>query len=149
MKRTRSRQFLERLTAWQSRNGMWICQQQFVSIEREISIEDAKRMYGFDAHPDAVSVQVVFEAIRCARVWRLLVLRHTSRGYQISLQVKTEVWGSEVWLKLKGIARASWRTSASRNQGLNHFQGGLRALQQEPERAELECNSGTGMKLRN
>ena len=58
MKRTRSLQFLERLTAWQSRNGMWICQQQFVSIEREISIEDAKRMYGFDAHPDAVSVQV-------------------------------------------------------------------------------------------
>jgi hypothetical protein len=47
----------ERLTAWRD-----LCldfrNQPFIIIEREISIEDAKRMYGFDAHPGAVSVQV-------------------------------------------------------------------------------------------
>lgn len=58
MKHTRSRQFLERLTRW-----LWVIESPFVQqpiycFDREISIEEAKRMFNFDAHPDAIGVRV-------------------------------------------------------------------------------------------
>lgn len=57
MKRSRSRQYLERLTRWYD---PWrdLRHQSVFAFEREISIEDAKRLYGFVAHPDAVGVTV-------------------------------------------------------------------------------------------
>ena len=57
VKHTRSLQFLERLTRWYE---CWrdLRNQPFICFEQEISIEDAKRMYNFDAHPDAVGVRV-------------------------------------------------------------------------------------------
>jgi hypothetical protein len=51
--RTRVHKYVERLNAWQARNGMWIRQQPFITIEREIDIEEARRIYPtlFDGRP--------------------------------------------------------------------------------------------------
>ena len=56
-KRTRVRQFVERLTGWHDpypdlRN------QPFIVMDYEISVEEARAMFGFEAHPDAIGVIV-------------------------------------------------------------------------------------------
>lgn len=57
MKRTRVRQFVRRLTGWHSlhediRNQPWIV------FTREMSIEDAKRIFGFQPPEDAIGCKI-------------------------------------------------------------------------------------------
>ncbi|MGA7885247.1 MAG: hypothetical protein WCA44_05845 [Acidobacteriaceae bacterium] len=57
MNRSRVRQYVERVTAWRRRME-GLRNQPIIMIEREISVEEAKRLYNFDAHPDAIAVGV-------------------------------------------------------------------------------------------
>ena len=45
MKRTRVRQYVERLTGWHYADGAWIRQQPFICFSQEIDIEELKRRY--------------------------------------------------------------------------------------------------------
>jgi hypothetical protein len=45
LKRTRVRQYVERLTGWHYADGAWIRQQPWVSFSQEIDIEELKRRY--------------------------------------------------------------------------------------------------------
>jgi len=55
--RTRVRQFVERLTRWRD---PWpdLRRQPFILFEQEITVEEARRLYGFLAHPEAFGVKV-------------------------------------------------------------------------------------------
>jgi hypothetical protein len=55
VKHGRSRQFLERLIGWYAQDEYRdLSRQPFICFTQEISIEEAKRMFNFDAHPDAI-----------------------------------------------------------------------------------------------
>lgn len=57
MKRTRSAELLYRLSRWRELY-LDLHNMPIYCLEREISIEDAKRIFGFTAHPAATSVAI-------------------------------------------------------------------------------------------
>ena len=60
MNRSRVRQYVERLNAWRRQmEGLRdLRNQPILMLDYEISIEEAKQMFGFQAHPDAIAVGV-------------------------------------------------------------------------------------------
>ena len=57
MKRTRSAELLWRLTKWRDLY-LDLARQPFIALEREIDIEEAKRLFGHVAPPGVIAVQI-------------------------------------------------------------------------------------------